>query len=74
MSKHNLTYFVIGGFLLYGILSGIILFSYHTRTEALLEEQERLSESNKELNEKYENLLQVVNKTQKPLESSLEEE
>ncbi|WP_224488030.1 hypothetical protein [Robertkochia flava] len=69
MYKRNLTHIVLAGFVVYGLLSGIILYSYHTQTEALIEEQQKLANSNKNLSEKYDNLVQVVNGYKRELES-----
>ena len=69
MYKRNLTHFVLAGFLVYGLLSGIILYSYHNQTEALIEEQQKLADSNRTLSQKYENLLETVNGYRKELEA-----
>lgn len=60
LKQKSITRVVLIAFVLYVVLTGMIMLGFYTETHNLLAEQNKLTEDNQELNEKYEDLLDVL--------------
>lgn len=60
MPKLTMPRIVIIAFVFYVVLTGFIMIGFYSETKTLVGEHNKLSEDNQELNEKYEDLLDMM--------------
>lgn len=60
MPKLTMPRIVIIAFVFYVVLTGVIMLGFYSETKTLVAEQSKLTEDNQELNEKYEDLMDMI--------------